>query len=282
MLCLVVFFFFFQAEDGIRDRSPSRGLGDVYKRQVSWSCWRGASSYAGWVSMCSDPSVAEKIYKIGVVSDTHGYFSPDLGRAFAGVKCILHAGDVGGEHVLKELSAVAPVIAVRGNMDNGPWAQDLPWQVETEICGARVQEERLSNCGHLRRVSMAADHHRGDPILPPVAAIHLLLDVSHQNPGTTDLSLYLPREVLCPWPVIHVPPHGNHRGDSTQLLQHVFAAHVTRMQDALDPRERTSQIRGKIAMRVRYHPDFVDLLRNTGITTHTHPSGIATCARPAA
>jgi len=88
--------------------------------------------------MCSDPSVAEKIYKIGVVSDTHGYFSPDLGRAFAGVKCILHAGDVGGEHVLKELSAVAPVIAVRGNMDNGPWAQDLPWQVETEICGARV------------------------------------------------------------------------------------------------------------------------------------------------
>src|SRR5680860_1112437 len=157
-----------------------------------------------------------------------------------------------------------------------------PGTVAAAAGRSRVQEERLSNGGHLRPVSMAADHHRGDPILPPVAAVHLLLDVSHQNPGTTDLSLYLPREVLCPWPVIHVPPHGNHRGDSTQLLQHVFAAHVTRMQDALDPRERTSQIRGKIAMRVRYHPDFVDLLRNTGITTHTHPSGIATCAPPAA
>src|SRR5680860_1455560 len=103
-----------------------------------------------------------------------------------------------------------------------------PGTVAAAAGRSRVQEERISNCGHLRRVSMTADHHRGDHILPTVAA------------------------------------------------------HVTRMQDALDPRERTSQIRGKIAMRVRYHPDFVDLLRNTGITTHTHPSGIATCAPPAA
>src|SRR5660398_274237 len=83
-----------------------------------------------------------------------------------------------------------------------------PGTVAAAAGRSRVQEERLSNCGHLRRVSMAADHHRGDTILPPVAAIRLLLDVSHQNPGTTDLSLYLPREDFSPPRVIHTHPSG--------------------------------------------------------------------------
>ncbi len=53
----------------------------------------------------------------GLISDTHGYVHPDLFTIFEGVEAILHAGDVGGEHVLQELEAIAPVFAVAGNMD---------------------------------------------------------------------------------------------------------------------------------------------------------------------
>ncbi len=56
--------------------------------------------------------------KIGIISDTHGYFDPALHGLFAGVEHILHAGDVGAETVLLELGQIAPVTAVRGNMDN--------------------------------------------------------------------------------------------------------------------------------------------------------------------
>ncbi len=55
--------------------------------------------------------------RIGVISDTHGYFDPHLGPFFRGVDQILHAGDVGSVAVLDQLRALAPVQAVRGNVD---------------------------------------------------------------------------------------------------------------------------------------------------------------------
>lgn len=55
--------------------------------------------------------------KIGILSDTHGFFHPGLKEAFCGVDYILHAGDVGARSVLESLSAIAPVVAVRGNID---------------------------------------------------------------------------------------------------------------------------------------------------------------------
>jgi putative phosphoesterase len=59
--------------------------------------------------------------KIGVVSDTHGLFRPEIKRALKGVERILHLGDVGDISVLKELGKIAPVTAVRGNTDReGP------------------------------------------------------------------------------------------------------------------------------------------------------------------
>jgi len=56
-------------------------------------------------------------YRIGVISDTHGIVRDLLHDLLKGVDLILHAGDVCGEDVLDELSLIAPVIAVRGNMD---------------------------------------------------------------------------------------------------------------------------------------------------------------------
>jgi putative phosphoesterase len=67
---------------------------------------------------------------IGVISDTHGLIRPEVADAFSGVDLIIHAGDIGTAEVIEELRSIAPVIAVRGNNDKGPWADTIS---ETEI-----------------------------------------------------------------------------------------------------------------------------------------------------
>lgn len=64
--------------------------------------------------------------RIGVVSDTHNLLRPRVLELLAGCERILHAGDVGGLEILEQLRRVAPVAAVRGNMDTGPTAAELP------------------------------------------------------------------------------------------------------------------------------------------------------------
>jgi putative phosphoesterase len=63
---------------------------------------------------------------IGVISDTHGLLRPEAVAALSGAQLIIHAGDVGFPDVLKELGRIAPVTAVRGNVDCGDWADQLP------------------------------------------------------------------------------------------------------------------------------------------------------------
>ncbi|HVE70856.1 MAG TPA: metallophosphoesterase family protein [Thermoanaerobaculia bacterium] len=60
-----------------------------------------------------------KILRIGIISDTHGVVHPRLPDAFARVDHLIHAGDVGGAHVLRELERLAPVTYVDGNNDDG-------------------------------------------------------------------------------------------------------------------------------------------------------------------
>ena len=67
---------------------------------------------------------------IGVISDTHGLLRPDAIEALRGSERIIHAGDVGSPEILDALSTVAPVIAVRGNIDKAPWSRRLP---ETQV-----------------------------------------------------------------------------------------------------------------------------------------------------
>jgi putative phosphoesterase len=68
--------------------------------------------------------------RIGVISDTHGLLRPQAVAALHGSPLIIHAGDVGRPEILDELRGIAPVHAVRGNVDRGTWAMGLP---ETEI-----------------------------------------------------------------------------------------------------------------------------------------------------
>jgi len=66
------------------------------------------------------------VLKIGVISDTHGLLRPEALDALRGSDRIVHAGDVGGPEILDQLREIAPVTAVRGNVDHGPWARALP------------------------------------------------------------------------------------------------------------------------------------------------------------
>jgi hypothetical protein len=75
------------------------------------------------------------VTRIGVISDTHGLLRPEAVRALRGVELILHAGDIGKPEVLDGLRAIAPVVAIRGNNDNGTWARALP-ATEVALVGA--------------------------------------------------------------------------------------------------------------------------------------------------
>src|SRR5438093_1421712 len=77
---------------------------------------------------------------VGVISDTHGLLRPEAVAALASVDLILHAGDIGSAAVLDELGSIAPVLAVRGNNDRGPWAASVPETVTTEVGGLRLYD----------------------------------------------------------------------------------------------------------------------------------------------
>jgi len=75
--------------------------------------------------------------RVGVVSDTHGFFDPRLKDLLAGVDIILHGGDVGSEEVLDELNRIAPVHAVRGNVDSPDL--DLPLSLKLSLESLQVE-----------------------------------------------------------------------------------------------------------------------------------------------
>ena len=76
-------------------------------------------------------------HAIGLISDTHGLVRPRVHDALAGVELILHAGDVGGDEVLDELSLIAPVLAVYGNTD-APGRQRLAEAIDRTIGGVSI------------------------------------------------------------------------------------------------------------------------------------------------
>lgn len=59
---------------------------------------------------------------LGVISDTHGLLRPQACEFLRGVDRIVHAGDIGSPDVIAELQTIAPVTAIRGNVDKGAWA----------------------------------------------------------------------------------------------------------------------------------------------------------------
>lgn len=74
----------------------------------------------------------QNIRHVGLISDTHGLLRDEAVQALRGVDLILHAGDVGDPSILPAFKAIAPVVAVRGNIDTAPWATELPLNAVVE------------------------------------------------------------------------------------------------------------------------------------------------------
>jgi putative phosphoesterase len=112
---------------------------------------------------------------IGVISDTHGLLRPQAVAALQGSTLIIHAGDVGSPDILDALRQVAPVFAVRGNVDKGAWATRLP---ETEV--VRVDDVSLYVL------------HILDDLDPPTAGVHAVISGHTHRPKveTKDGVLY--------------------------------------------------------------------------------------------
>jgi putative phosphoesterase len=72
-------------------------------------------------------------HKIGIISDTHGLIRKSVVKSFKDVDLIVHAGDVGKPEVLETLQAIARVYPVRGNVDGGKWADNLPFTEAVKV-----------------------------------------------------------------------------------------------------------------------------------------------------
>ncbi len=75
---------------------------------------------------------------IGVISDTHGLLRPEAIAALQGSEQIIHAGDIGAAEILDQLASVAPVTAIRGNIDKQEWARTLPETQVVEVPGVSI------------------------------------------------------------------------------------------------------------------------------------------------
>ncbi|MCQ2032950.1 MULTISPECIES: metallophosphoesterase family protein [Stutzerimonas stutzeri subgroup] len=73
--------------------------------------------------------------RIGLISDTHGLLRPEALAALQGCAQIIHAGDIGKPQVLDGLRAIAPLEAIRGNIDTADWALELPERLDLRIGG---------------------------------------------------------------------------------------------------------------------------------------------------
>ena len=125
------------------------------------------------VIQASGPMSRDAATRIGVISDTHGLLRDAALEALAGSDLIIHAGDVGKPEILERLQAIAPVVAVRGNIDEGAWALGLPKTAIAETKAARI--------------FIIHDVHDLD-LEPPAAGVHMVISGHSHKPSRTERS----------------------------------------------------------------------------------------------
>ena len=75
---------------------------------------------------------------LGIISDTHGLLRPEALTALTGCDGVIHAGDLGRLEVYEALCRLAPTVAIRGNVDRGPWAQKFPETLALSVAGVHI------------------------------------------------------------------------------------------------------------------------------------------------
>jgi putative phosphoesterase len=108
---------------------------------------------------------------IGLISDTHGLLREEALRALEGSDLIIHAGDVGKPEIIDALKTLAPVFAVRGNVDTEPWASALPQTEAVEVDPATIY--------------VLHDVHALD-LNPAAAGFHIVVSGHSHKPARTE------------------------------------------------------------------------------------------------
>jgi hypothetical protein len=145
--------------------------------------------------------------RIGVLADTHDYLDPRIFDIFAGVERIMHAGDMVSMDIIIQLSAIAPVLAVRGNMDSVEIAIKYPEDLRVQLGGKDIW---MTHNGALLLRRPQLFEQRCGPKRPDVfiyghthrAESKMLGAMLSLNPGSARSSLGLPASVA----VLHVAP----------------------------------------------------------------------------
>ncbi|HTS26366.1 MAG TPA: metallophosphoesterase family protein [Bryobacteraceae bacterium] len=110
---------------------------------------------------------------VGLISDTHGLLREEALQALQGSDLIIHAGDIGKPEILDILRGLAPVVAIRGNIDRGAWAAGLPATAKTQAGAALVY----------------VIHDVNELDLDPVnAGYHVVVSGHSHKPGCTERS----------------------------------------------------------------------------------------------
>jgi putative phosphoesterase len=120
--------------------------------------------------------------RVGIVSDTHGLLRPEALAFLRGSDRILHAGDIGGAGILAQLSALAPVTAVRGNNDEDAWAEEIPETQRVAVAGVPIYVihdlSRLDIDPSARGIRVVVSGHSHRP------GVEQRGDVLYLNPGS--------------------------------------------------------------------------------------------------
>jgi putative phosphoesterase len=116
-------------------------------------------------------AMIRNVTAIGLISDTHGLLREEALRALEGSELIIHSGDVGKLEIIETLQAIAPVIAVRGNVDTESWAASLP---ETEVIETGAAT-----------IFVLHDAHALD-LNPSAAGFHIVVSGHSHKPSRTE------------------------------------------------------------------------------------------------
>ena len=104
-------------------------MSDVVAARIAFRFWE-----------CTIECIPGTVLKliVGVISDTHGLLRPGALKLLAGSKHIIHAGDIGSPDIVPALEKIAPVTAIRGNIDTQTWAQRFPETEVLEVGGVQI------------------------------------------------------------------------------------------------------------------------------------------------
>lgn len=128
---------------------------------------------------------------VGLISDTHGLLRRTALEALSGVDCILHAGDIGKPEILDELSTIAPVTVVRGNVDREEWTHTLPHDTVVTLEGFWIymihSVDQMTFLPKAAKIDAVVSGHTHKPVIEEMD------DVLYVNPGSAG-----PRRFMLP------------------------------------------------------------------------------------